>query len=159
MCKCKPYCRQNVTSGQNKTVFVAIIIFCLFCFFFGCQTFYDNLFDYFLVKVQTLSYSLLDFPYQLLVFVISRNFLCWFQGKVYAWRMKNSRRKRKCCTTYATVRSFDSDLSRIYIWYIYISLCLHKCKQINFIAYFSAPHDGAANGLASAIYMGCPLPF
>lgn len=32
-------------------------------------------------------------------------------------------------------------------------MCLHKCEQINFIAYFSAPHDGAANGLASAIYV------
>lgn len=101
-------CRQYVTSGQNKTVFVGIIFH---FFFFGCQTFYDNLFDYFLVKVQTLSYSWCS---QLFLFLFSLFCAIFSVGlvKVYAWCMKNRRRKRKCCTTYAPVRSF---LSHIYI--------------------------------------------
>jgi len=139
-------CRQYVTSGQNKTVFCWLYFY--FISFFGCQTFYDNLFDYFLVKVQTLSYSLCSQLAQLLsLFLLFRAIFLVGLVKVYAWCMKNSRRKRKCCTTYAPVRSF---VSHIYVW---TSLCLHKCEQINFIAYFLAPHDGAANGLASAIYM------
>jgi len=82
-----------------------------FSFFFGCQTFYDNLFDYFLVKVQTLSYSWCS---QLFLFLFSLFCAIFSVGlvKVYAWCMKNRRRKRKCCTTYAPVRSF---LSHIYI--------------------------------------------
>lgn len=101
-------CRQYVTSGQNKTVFVGSIFH---FFFFGCQTFYDNLFDYFLVKVQTLSYSWCS---QLFLFLFSLFCAIFSVGlvKVYAWCMKNRRRKRKCCTTYAPVRSF---LSHIYI--------------------------------------------
>jgi len=98
--------------------------------------------------VQTLSYSLCSQLAQLLsLFLLFRAIFLVGLVKVYAWCMKNSRRKRKCCTTYAPVRSF---VSHIYVW---TSLCLHKCEQINFIAYFLAPHDGAANGLASAIYM------
>lgn len=61
--------------------------------------------------MQTLSYSWCS---QLFLFLFSLFCAIFSVGlvKVYAWCMKNCRRKRKCCTTYAPVRSF---LSHIYM--------------------------------------------
>lgn len=115
-------CRQYVTSGQNKTVF---------------PTFYDNLFDYFLVKVQTLSSCSLRLPFfsSFLLFRLCFRtlFFCVLHS---AW----AKRKRKCCTTYAT-----QQLGQRVSLFLFLCVCVcvaclcWHCVKINFIAYFSAP--------------------
>lgn len=73
----------------------------------GFSTFYDNLFDYFLVKVQTLSSFFLSwfFFYVLLYFALNFLFaVVSLAGKSLCFIWCN-RRKRKCCSAYATERS------------------------------------------------------